>query len=257
MDLGLKGKVVIVTGGARGIGAGCCEVLAEEGANLVVNYRSDPQECEAFIKGLIDKYHIQAAGVQADVGLPAGREKIMDTAMNSFGTVDGLVNNAAYMPTSRGRGLLNEVTDECWAASLEVNITAPKELTKKFVEICRSQNKGGRIVNIIAKAVYSLAEPGLVAYGSTKAALAGFTRIVAKELARYKIIVNGVAPGYVNSHSVNFEADTPGNRMRREKLPTGIFGQPRDIGDTVAYLLSSRASQIIGVVVDTTGGLLL
>jgi NAD(P)-dependent dehydrogenase (short-subunit alcohol dehydrogenase family) len=257
MDLGLKDKVIIVTGGARGIGAGCCEVLAEERANLVVNYRSAPQECEAFIKRLITNYHIQAVGIQADVSFPAEREKIMKIAVDSFGTVDGLVNNAAFMPVSQGRGLLNEVTDECWTASLEVNITAPMELTKKFVEICRSQKKEGRIVNIIAKAVYSLAEPGLVAYGSTKAALAGFTRIAAKELAHYGIIVNGVAPGYVNSHSVNFEADSPGNRMRREKLPTGIFGQPKDIGDTVAYLLSQRASQIIGVIVDTTGGLLL
>lgn len=254
MDLGLKGKVAIITGGARGIGAGISEVLAQEGAHLVIDYRSAPEECEAFAKRLSEQYGVKTVAIQSDISTKEGVDRVYDCAMQMFGTVDLLVNNAAVL----GNQKIEDITLDSWQKFMDTNVTAVFLMSQRFIQICREQKKGGRAVNVIAKGFYAITDGGMSEYVTSKGGAYSFTRSIAKEVAPDGIIFNGLVPGYVNSHFANFEDGSARSERRRQNLPRKMFASPRDMGHVTAFLLSETcATQVIGVIMDATGGLLL
>ncbi len=253
MDLGLKGKVAIITGGAKGIGRGCSEILAQEGANLVINYRSDPENAEKVAKELRETCGVEVITVQGDASLPETVDKIFDEAIKKYGTIDILVNNAGGGGVKKN---FEDLTYEEWKRVLNNNINGQFLMCRKMIEYWKGLGRGGHIVNVVAKCCVISNSINNQAYASAKGALLSLTRSLANEVTKYGIYVNGINPGYVMTERVH----RPGSERYIQKLPllpTGEFATPQDMGNVVAFLCSPQACQMIGTVVDCTGGTLL
>ena len=149
MDLGLKGKTAIVTGGAKGIGSGCSEVLAQEGCNVVVVSRSDERLVQNFANELANQYGVKTLAVLADVSKPGHIDGVFDKAIEAFGQVDILINNAGGGAAAKP---FEELTDGEWAMALDSNLNSAFMMSRRFIRECKAHRRGGHIVNVLAKA---------------------------------------------------------------------------------------------------------
>ncbi len=255
MNLGHQGKVVIITGGSKGIGAGICEVFAKEGANLVINYHSDPVGAQALIDRLQKEYGCKSVAVKGDVGKEDDVKAIFDAAIGAFGKVDVLVNNA-------GRGYtidFREITLEQWNQGLNDNLTGQFLMSREFARRVIPTGKPGWIVNILSKASMTSTTQGRVCYVANKAGEVGLTHAMAVDLTQYGIHVNGVMPGFVMANTLlKQHKEDPAEFQRRvNRVPLKRVGEPWEIGTMVAFLASDQCQLAVGTVVDMTGGLLL
>ncbi|SBW07802.1 Glucose 1-dehydrogenase [uncultured Eubacteriales bacterium] len=255
MDLGLKDKTVIVTGGAKGIGSGISEIYAQEGANLVINYHSDQAGAEAFKAALAEKYGVRIVCVQGDVGSEKEAKHIFDAAEGAFGTVDILVNNAGRGHTADFR----EITLEDWNRCLNDNLTGQFLMSREFARRAIPAKRKGWIVNILSKASVSSTTKGRVCYVANKAGELGLTHAMAVDLTGHGIRVNGVMPGFVMASTMRRQLErNPEDFARRVgRVPIGRPGEPWEIGTMVAFLSSEKCELAVGACVDMTGGLLL
>jgi NAD(P)-dependent dehydrogenase (short-subunit alcohol dehydrogenase family) len=254
LNLQLKGKVAIVTGGARGIGAGICEVLAEEGVNLVVDYRSDPEECEAFAENLGKTHGVKTIAVQADISVESEVNKLYGRAFEAFGGVDLLVNNAGVM----GRSPIESMPLSEWNRFIATNLTGMFMMCQAFIRHCLEQKKGGRCVNVLSKSAISTNSTHNTHYVTTKGGALALTKGLANEMTKNGIYFNAIVPGYVQSHgTAHGKGTSPEAERKRLLIPTQTVAQPKEMGYITAFLLSPLASQMAGAIVDVTGGLLL
>jgi len=247
----LEGKVALVTGAARGIGAAIAERLAADGASVAINYVTSKEDAEALaerIRGNGGK----AKAIQADIGNPSQAKAFVDAAVKEFGRLDILVNNAGKFHI----GPIGTVDEADVRLQFAVNVDGPIFATQAAASHFSSE--GGRVINVSSiAATHSL--PGLSVYSATKAALDALTRVWATELGPRGVTVNAVAPGLVDTAML--KAATP--RMGGEeavkgmvaRTPLGRLGTPSDIADVVAFLASPDARWVTGQVLDTTGGL--
>ena len=254
MDLGLKNKTGIVTGGSKGIGAGISEVFAQEGANLIINYHSNKEEAETLSSMLIEKYGVQVKLIKGDVGSEEDVSKIFDCA-DELGGADVLVNNA-------GRGLtcfFPEMTLEQWNQGLNDNLTGQFLMSREFARRIIPKEKKGSIINILSKATMTSTTKGRVSYVSNKAGELGLTHSMAVDLTEHGIRVNGVMPGFVMAHSLKdaYENNREEFNTRIARVPLKRCGEPWEIGTMVAFLASDKCDLAVGTCVDMTGGLLL
>jgi len=254
MDFGFKGKTVVITGGTKGIGAGISEVFAQEGANLVINYRSDNEGSSTkFIEGLKEKYGVKAIGVHVAVGTEEAAKVLFDAAQKEFGRLDILVNNAAGLADTK---MCWEITLDEWNAAMQNNTTAFFINCKEFANRVMAEGHGGRIVNLLSKASLTTTTKGRMLYVTNKTAEMGLTKQLAVDLTDKGIICNGVMPGSVlNSHSP--EPDDPRYQARLKRLPMGRYGTPVEFGKMVAFLASEQCQLAVGAVIDFTGGMML
>ena len=257
MDLGFKGKTAIVTGGAKGIGSGITEVMVEEGANVIVDYRSDPAYCEEFIEGLRKKYPgAQIYGVQGDVSKPEDVKKIFDFAEEKFGRQDILINNAGN--PGRGLQMIWDIPLEEWNYNIDVNMTGMFLMSTEFARRLMAANKGGRIVNLLSKASLTTTTKGHACYVTNKTGQMGLTKQLAVDLTDKGIICNGIMPGTVkNQNSKDLDPNDPKYLARLKRLPMGRYGEPYEFGKMVAFLASEECQLAVGSVVDFTGGMML
>jgi 3-oxoacyl-[acyl-carrier protein] reductase len=246
MELGIEGKVAIVTGSGRGLGSMMAQMLATEGAKLVVtdvDAESARQTAET-----IQKNGGSAIAVPGDVTSSNDVRTVVDRTIEAFGRVDILVNNAGFPRDA----LIVNMSEEDWEAVVGVCLKGSFLFTKAVVPLMAAQN-WGRIINIASRAHYG--NPGQANYSAAKAGLIGLTGSQAREQGRFNITVNCVAPGFVETPLVrslpNFEkikaktiANTPIPRLGREE----------DIANAVIFLASERASWITGEVLHVTGG---
>ena len=251
MDLGFKGKTVIVTGGTKGIGSGISEVFAEEGANLIVDYRSDSQGSEAFIKTLRDRFGATCYGIQADVSKPEDVVRIFDFAEEKFGRLDILVNNAGGAPMN----MIWDISLDEWKNALDNNLTGMFLMSKEFAVRLMAVPKGGRIVNLLSKASLTTTTKGHGCYVVNKTAEMGLTKQLAVDLTDKGIIVNGIMPGTVKNQK--YIEDSPHTAARLKRLPMGRYGEPNEFGKMVAFLASEQCQLAVGAVIDFTGGMML
>ena len=253
MDLGLAGKVVVVTGGTGGIGAGICNVLAQEGASLVINYRSNAECAVAFARKLQESYGCDTALVEGDVSFEMTAKAVFDTAFREFGKVDALVNNAAgYSP----KHPLHELTTEDWRRAQDANLNSQFFMSREFVSRVLEEKRSGNIVCVLSKSAFSTNSTNNTSYISAKAGAYGLMRGLANEYVSKGIRVNAVVPGYVQSDRSYLDGDERTERIRN-RLATGAFATPVEIGRVVAFLCSQCSSQIIGAAIDCTGGMML
>ncbi len=253
MDLKLAGKTVIVTGGSKGIGAGICTVFAREGADIAMNYRSDTEGSERFAEKLRRQYKVKVAAIKADVTREKEIEKLYEKVFDEFGTADILVNNAAGGMAFKP---FQEYTAEEWKRGEEGVLDPVFYMSRIFLRHCIDGGRGGHIINLLSKSAILSSSVNNLSYVATKGALVSLTRGMAKEFIPYGVYVNGIVPGYVKTEYRHADGEERTERVRK-LLPTGEFAMPEEIGNVAAILASPLFGQMIGAIVDCTGGTLI
>ena len=245
----LSGKVAVVTGASKGIGASIAVNLAAEGAAVVVNYASSKEGAERVVAEIVGKGG-KAVAVQANVAKQADIQRLFSEAKKAFGKIDILVNNAGIYEFAP----LENVTAEHFHKMFDLNvlglILASQEAVKHFGP------EGGSIVNISSVAA-TAAPPKTSVYSATKAAVDAATRSLAKELGPRKIRVNAINPGMVDTEGVHAAgiADSDFRKQTEAQTPLGRIGQPQDIAPAVVFLASPEAGWITGETFYISGGL--
>jgi 3-oxoacyl-[acyl-carrier protein] reductase len=246
----LSGKVGLVTGASRGIGAAIAKRLAADGAKVVVNYSSSAQAADQVVAA-IKQAGGDAVAVKADVGNPAEIPGLIRSAVTHFGRLDVLVNNAAVMK----RAFLPDVTAELIDAHFNVNVRGYLLCAKSAAEVLPA---GGCIINI-ASAISRMAYPGAVVYTATKGAIDVMSRVLAMELGPRGIRVNVVAPGSTITDMNSAASGKTDEEAKQEIAMTALRrqGLPEDIADAVAFLATDDARWVTGAWLDVSGGIRL
>jgi NAD(P)-dependent dehydrogenase (short-subunit alcohol dehydrogenase family) len=246
----LAGKTAIVTGASRGLGKGIALVLAEHGANVVVNYHS-AAACAEEVCAQVEALGGKALAVQADVSMEADVAKLMAAAKERFGSVDILVNNAG---TTRAQEIFDTTLDD-WEFIIKTNLTSCFLCSKAAMDVMREQGSG-RIVNISSIVGHRGALFGHVHYAATKSGMFGFTKTLARTAAPLGITVNCVAPGIIETELLFQTHGEEGVAELAGGVPLGL-GKPRDVGLAVAYLCGEGGRYITGATIDVNGGMYL
>lgn len=243
----LTGKVAFVTGGSRGIGRATAEVLAEQGAQVVLTYVGNEASAREAVDAILQKGR-KAEAVRVDVADGAAAEQAIADAAKRLGRLDVLVANAGISID----GLLLRVKDDDFDRVLGVNLKGSVACARAAIKVMM-RAKAGRVI-FISSVVGEMGNPGQTTYAASKAALLGVTKSLAKEYASRGITVNAVTPGYVDTDmtsSMTGEA--------REKtvagIPLGRTGTAREIAAAIAYLASDEAAYVTGQTLRVNGGM--
>jgi 3-oxoacyl-[acyl-carrier protein] reductase len=253
MNLGLNGKVVLVTGGTRGIGAAICEGFAAEGAHVAYSYVSaSSRKLAEELTARLRKNGVRAGDFAADTGKADEVLALIDAAEREVGEIDILVNNAAVCP----KGPITSYSLEEWERTFAVNVSGAFLATREVVSRLLAKKKPGAVVNIVSQAAFRGSTTGHLPYDSSKGALVSFTVGLAREVSAQGIRVNAVAPGLVLTEMV---AKTWEERKEHylRNIPIGRIAKPEEIADAVVFLASDRAGYITGATLDISGGMMM
>ena len=243
-------KVALITGGSRGIGEKIAEKFATEGYNLVINYVSNienVEELEARIKG---NANIEILFVQADVTSFESCENMINKAIEKFGHIDVVVNNAGITKD----GLLMRMKEEDFDKVINVNLKGTYNVTKNAIPHMMKQ-KYGRIVNI-SSVVGVSGNAGQANYAASKAGIIGFTKSVAKELASRNILANCVAPGFIKTDMTDVLSDSVKESINAQ-IPLKKMGTAEEVAKAVYFLGNEENTYITGQVLNIDGGMLM
>jgi 3-oxoacyl-[acyl-carrier protein] reductase len=244
----LSGKVAVVTGASKGIGAAIAEELATQGAAVVVNYANSPKQAEAVVAS-IEAAGGRAKAVRADVSKPAEARQLIDATVSTFGRVDILVNNAGVYEFAP----LGDISEEHYNRIFDLNVKGLLFTTQAAVNSFGEH--GGNIINI-GSLVSQKPFPNAAVYSATKAAVDSFTRTLAVELGPRKILVNALLPGPVETEGTRAMDNFDGFVQELvPRTPLGRLGKPGDIATVVSFLASDQAGWITGQVIPVAGGL--
>jgi 3-oxoacyl-[acyl-carrier protein] reductase len=242
-------NTVIITGASRGIGKACSLEFANAGYNVIINFNKSQAEAEKIFEKIRDSGG-SAEIIKADVASFEGCRNLFKRSIEIFGKVEVLVNNAG----TPLRKLFQDVTESEWKDLFNLNVGGVFNLSKFAVEHM-VKNKKGKIINI--SSVWGLTGASLeVHYSASKAALIGFTKALAKELAPSGIQVNCVAPGVINTEMI---ADLTPNEISvlSSEIPLGRLGTPREIARMVLFLAGPESDYITGQVISPNGGIVV
>jgi 3-oxoacyl-[acyl-carrier protein] reductase len=245
----LKGKTAVVTGASRGIGRAIALKLAEMGANIVINCRSNSKSVEDIIAEIESKGG-RAVAIQGDVSIFSQAENIMKKAVEIFGTLDILVNNAGITKD----GLVLRMKEEDFDKVIEVNLKGAFNCIRHASTIMVKQ-KSGKIINL-SSVVGVTGNAGQVNYAAAKAGIIGLTKSLARELASRGINVNAVAPGFIQTDMTEVLSDKV-KENTLNSIPLKRFGTVEDVSNVVAFLCSSDSDYITGQVINIDGGMVM
>ena len=246
----LEGKVSIVTGAARGIGAAIALKLAEQGSNIVVTYVSDSSADKAAQLGKeIEALGVQVLVRQSNAGDFASCEQLVQDTLQTFGKIDVCVNNAGISKDN----LLMRMTEEQWDEVMMINLKSIYNMTKQVIKPMMKA-RSGSIINM-SSIVGVRGNAGQSSYAASKAGIIGFTKSIALELGSRNIRCNAIAPGFVETDMTHYLKEGTAATEFLKKIPLGRFGSANEIADTTLFLASDMSSYITGQVISACGGL--
>jgi 3-oxoacyl-[acyl-carrier protein] reductase len=244
----LTGKVAVVTGASKGIGAAIAKQLAQDGASVIVNYASSKAGADVVVAN-IKKAGGKAIAVQGDVSKPAEAQGIIDAAVTNFGRLDILVNNSGVYEFAPIEG----VTEENFHRMFNINVLGLLLATQAAV---KHMSEGGSVINI-GSVVSRITPPNSAVYTATKGAVDAITGVLSKELGAKKIRVNSVNPGVVETEGTH-SAGIIGSDFEKgavAQTTLGRTGQPHDIASVAAFLASDNSAWLTGEVISAGGGI--
>ncbi|HVX51630.1 MAG TPA: 3-oxoacyl-[acyl-carrier-protein] reductase [Chitinophagaceae bacterium] len=246
----LQGKVSIVTGAARGIGAAIALKLAEHGSNIAFTYVSDSSaEKAAALQSQLQALGVKAKAYKSNAGDFVQCESLVNDVLKEFGAVDVCVNNAGISKDN----LLLRLTPEQWDEVININLKSVFNMTKQVIRPMMKA-KAGSIINM-SSIVGVSGNAGQASYAASKAGIIGFTKSVAKELGSRNIRCNAIAPGFIETDMTHYLKEGAGAEEFLKKIPLGRFGRAEEIADTTLFLASNLSSYITGQVISACGGL--
>lgn len=251
MDLKLRSKCAIVTGGSRGVGSGIALALAKEGAKVVINYNRSAKQADELVE-LIKKDGGEAYAVKADLGNPDECKKLIEESEKKFGSVDILINNAGVWPTN----WVQDIPLDEWNKTIDVNLTSVFLTSQAFVKYNIAKEKGGKILNVTSQAAFHGSTTGHAHYAASKAGVVALTISMAREMAQYGFNINAIALGMVETDMTS-KALEKNKEYYMKRIPIGRVAQPSDIANIALFLVSEPASYITGATIDATGGMLM
>jgi 3-oxoacyl-[acyl-carrier protein] reductase len=243
----LAGRVVLVTGSSRGIGAAIARSAARAGADVAVAYREQGTAAAAVVEDIV-KLGRTAAAFQADISDPVQVKRMVAEVEAQFGAVDGLVNNAGVMPSSPTL----EITDEEWDDVLRTDLFGPFYCSRAVLP-AMVERRSGSIV-MISSRLGQIGFPELAHYSAAKAGLLGLTKSLAREFGPRGVRVNAVAPGFTVTDMTRHLVETDSGRHRLAELPARRFPEPEDVAASVVFLLSDAAGMYHGQTLNPNGG---
>ena len=245
MKIDLSGKVALVTGGTRGIGHDICRAFAGAGAQVALCARDGAKAAQ-----VAGELGTGARGYACDVGVASQVEALAEAVEKDFGRIDVLVNNAGFTKDN----LLFRVTEADWDAVMDTNLKGAFLVTK-YAARGMIKRRWGRILNITS-VVGLNGNKGQSNYSASKSGMIGFTKSVAKELASRNVLVNAVAPGYIDTELTRGISEEA-KKYLQDNIPLGRLGQGSDIAGAVLFLASDFASYITGQVLVVDGGMVM
>lgn len=242
-------RTALVTGASRGIGAATALRLARDGLDVVIHYNENAKKAQDVVQA-VGALGVKAVLVQADLGVPASVDALVQHVHSEVAGIDVLVNNAGVYP----RAFMHETSAADWKRTMDVNVGGMFQVTQALVPYMVEQ-EWGRIVNLSSVLGLRGSRHG-AAYAASKAAVLGFTKSVAHELAPHGITVNAVAPGAIETDILS--SDTPRQRAKRVKtIPMGRVGAPEDVAAAVSFLARDDAGYVTGHTLHVNGGFLM
>ncbi|MGG7142605.1 3-oxoacyl-[acyl-carrier-protein] reductase [Clostridium nigeriense] len=245
----IKNKNAIVTGGVRGIGKEIARSLAENGANIAINYRKFTDEIKLFVQEL-NSLGVKVLTFKCDVSKEEEVEEFIKEVKNSFGSIDILVNNAGITKD----GLLLRMSEKDFNDVIDVNLKGTFNMTKAVSSIMVRQ-RYGKIINI-SSVVGVAGNAGQCNYAASKAGVIGFSKSIARELASRNINVNVIAPGYINTDMTKVLPDKVKEEVLKT-IPMKKIGEPREIANLALFLSSNLSDYITGQVINVDGGMVM
>jgi 3-oxoacyl-[acyl-carrier protein] reductase len=244
----LEGRKALVTGASRGIGRAIAIALAREGASVAINYRSHGEDADQVAR-VADDLGVETWQSAADISDIDQVRRMRDQMAKYFGPIDILVNNAGINVDH----LFSKMEPEDWNRVLSVNLDGVFNCINTFREDIQNGGEGKRIINITS-IVGQMGNVGQVNYAASKAGVIGMTKALAKEMARDKVTVNAIAPGFIATDMV---AGIPENVREKilKQIPLRRFGQPEEVADAVVFLSLPTSSYITGHVLNVNGGM--
>ncbi|MDZ5253313.1 3-oxoacyl-[acyl-carrier-protein] reductase [Clostridium sp. LIBA-8841] len=245
----LKDKVAVVTGGTRGIGRAIALKLADNGANIVINYRNSDKEAEE-LKAILEEKGVKVLTVKCDISNFEDSKKLIDKCKEEFGKIDILINNAGITKDT----LIMRMKEEDFDSVIDVNLKGTFNCAKHASAIMLKQ-KFGKIINMTS-VVGITGNAGQSNYAASKAGVIGLTKSLARELGSRGITVNAVAPGFINTDMTSVLSD----KVKEEaikNIPLKKLGNPEDIANLVGFLASDAANYITGQVINVDGGMVM
>ena len=243
-------KTVIVTGGSRGIGAATVELFAQLGANVAFNYHSNHEAAKNELKK-IEKYSGNFIAESCDIADPDQVQKFVSQVIDEFSKIDILINNAGIWEY----GPIDKMSVDDWKRTIEINLNSVFYFTKAVVKHMKSQNIAGRIIHI-ASTAGQRGESYHSHYAASKGAIISFTKSLASELGPNGILVNSVAPGWVDTDMSREAIKVEGNKILAS-IPVGKLPGASDIAKPIVFLASDWANAITGEILNVNSGSVL
>ena len=242
----LDGKVAIVTGGARGLGQAMGVAMAEAGADIAIVDIIDMEET----KRQVEKLGRRCITINSDLSSNDCMDEIVNTTVEKLGSIDILLNDAGIIR----RADFVEFSEKDWDDVMNVNIRAVFFLSQAVAKVFIKQGRGGKIVNIASMLSF---QGGILipSYTASKSAVMGLTRLMGNELAKYKINVNAIAPGYIEgAGNAALRADSERNASILARIPAGHWGKPEDLKGIIVFLASEASDYMQGYTIAVDGG---
>ena len=242
-------KCALITGATRGIGKQIAITLAKQGYNIALNYRKENEELENTKKE-IEKIGVQILAVKGDVANFEDCESMVKETIEKFGKIDVLVNNAGITKD----GLIMRMKKEDFESVIDVNLTGTFNVTRNVIPHMLKQ-RSGRIINV-SSVVGVAGNAGQTNYSASKAGIIGFTKSLAKEVASRNILVNAIAPGFIDTYMTSVLSDAVKEGINAQ-IPLKRMGTPKEVAKVVKFLSSEDSSYVTGQVINIDGGMVM